>query len=55
MDISNGYYLAKFESDENYKNVISKGLWVLYGHYLTVQSWSPQFSTNDEYPKCVVA
>lgn len=55
MDIENGYYLAKFESAEDYHNVISKSPWVLYGHYLTVQPWYPQFTAQDEFPQCVMA
>ncbi|KAH1031336.1 hypothetical protein J1N35_043510 [Gossypium stocksii] len=31
MDIENDYYLAKFESVEDYTNVISKGPWVVFG------------------------
>lgn len=33
MDFENGYYLAKFYSDSDYHNVVSKGSWVLYNHY----------------------
>ncbi|MBA0842579.1 hypothetical protein Goarm_002399, partial [Gossypium armourianum] len=40
MNIDNDYYLAKFESDLDYNNVVSKGPWVIFGHYLTIQSWS---------------
>lgn len=55
MDIENGYYLAKFESAMDYNNVVSRGPWVLFGHYLTVQPWSSQFSTHNEFPQTVVA
>lgn len=37
MDIDNGYYLAKFELKFGYANVIAKGPWVIFRHYLTVQ------------------
>ncbi|MBA0674651.1 hypothetical protein Goari_016236, partial [Gossypium aridum] len=34
MDIENDYYLAKFESVQDYKKVIEDSHWVIYGHYL---------------------
>lgn len=55
MYIENDYYLAKFESELDYNNVLSKGHWVIYGHYLIVQLWSSHFSTLDSYPQFVVA
>lgn len=55
MDIDNDYYLAKFESDLDYNNVIAKGPWVIFGNYLTVEPWSLEFSTMDSHPQSVVA
>lgn len=55
MDIENDYYLAKFEAKSDYHNVIVKRLWVIYGHHLTVQPWSSQFSTLEVFPQCVIA
>lgn len=55
MDIDNGYYLVKFESEDDYANVIAKGPWVVFGHYLAVQPWSSRFSTHEEFSQCVVA
>lgn len=37
MDIYNNYYLARFKSASAYNNALSKGSWVIFGHYLTVQ------------------
>lgn len=37
MDTENYYYLAMFESKLDYNNVLSKGPWVIFGHYLTIQ------------------
>ncbi|MBA0771169.1 hypothetical protein Gotri_019681, partial [Gossypium trilobum] len=36
MDIENGYFLAKFQSTEDYDKILSQGPWVIFGHYLTV-------------------
>lgn len=55
MDIENGYYLAKFESDLDCNNVVSRGPWIFYGHYLMVQPWSAHFSIMEEFLKSVVA
>lgn len=55
MDIENGYYLEKFESESDYNNVLSKGPWVIFGHYLTVRPRSSHFSTLDSFPQSVVA
>lgn len=40
MGIENEYYLAKFEFEMDYNNVLSNGPWVIFGHYLIVQPWS---------------
>lgn len=50
IDIENNYFLAKFESNLDYSNVLTKGPWVIYKHYLTVQPWTSTFSTPDIYP-----
>lgn len=55
MDIDNDYYLVKFESNLDYNSVISKGPWVVYGYYLTVQSWSTEFSSLEAFSQNMVA
>lgn len=35
--------------------MLSKGPWVIYGHYLTVRLWSKQFSYSEIFPQNVVA
>lgn len=54
-DIDNDYYLAKFESEADFNNVMAQDPWVIFGHYLTVQPWSSDFSTLDAHPQSVVA
>ncbi|MBA0701134.1 hypothetical protein Goari_022679 [Gossypium aridum] len=53
--IDNDYYLAKFESDLDYNNVVSKGPWVIFSHYLIVQPWLTQLSTLKAFPQYVMA
>lgn len=43
IDISNGYYLVKFDIIVDRDSVINGGPWMLYDHYLTVRPWSPEF------------
>ncbi|XP_016735719.1 uncharacterized protein [Gossypium hirsutum] len=55
MDVKNDYFLAKFESMEDYTNILSKGQWVIFGHYLIVQPRFPSFTTLQSYLHKVVA
>lgn len=43
VDVENGYYLVKLPSWEDKAQVLSKGPWVIASHYLSVQSWTPEF------------
>ncbi|KAK5838563.1 hypothetical protein PVK06_007294 [Gossypium arboreum] len=53
MDIENGYFLVKFHSKEDYDKVLSQGPWIVFGQYLTVQSWSKDFDPARPYPSLV--
>ncbi|XP_050217715.1 uncharacterized protein LOC126668568 [Mercurialis annua] len=46
VDLDNNFFLVRFYSMEDYINALSGGPWVLFGHYLTVQPWSPEFSSD---------
>ncbi|MBA0792766.1 hypothetical protein Gohar_017238 [Gossypium harknessii] len=55
MDLENDYYLVQFNDEEDFKNVLTKGPWVIFGQYLTVRPWLPNFSTaQDEVESQVV-
>ncbi|PPD84316.1 hypothetical protein GOBAR_DD18754 [Gossypium barbadense] len=43
MDLENDYYLACFNDEEDYYKVLTNGPWVIFGQYLTVRPWSPDF------------
>lgn len=57
-DLSGGYYMACFYSEEYYNKVLEGGPWVILGHYLTVSKWRPHFPSilrihllnNDRFP-----
>lgn len=55
MDIENGYFLAKFQSPDDYAKVLSQGPWMIYGQYLTVQPWTKDFTLSQAYPSMVLA
>ncbi|XP_016676325.1 uncharacterized protein [Gossypium hirsutum] len=55
MDIENGYYLAKFQNNNDYEKVLTQGLWIIFGQYLTVQPWTKDFSPFQPYPSVVMA
>ncbi|KAK8563441.1 hypothetical protein V6N12_035587 [Hibiscus sabdariffa] len=54
MDIENGYFLATFRSHEDFLTVLADDPWTIFGHYLTVEPWSPDFSPSQPYPSKVV-
>ncbi|MFQ6643839.1 hypothetical protein Gotur_017254, partial [Gossypium turneri] len=51
----NNYFLVKFRPIEDYTKALTKGLWVIFGQYLTIQPWTQNFSTIQPYPHNVVA
>ncbi|KAK9007146.1 hypothetical protein V6N11_050979 [Hibiscus sabdariffa] len=55
MDIENGYFLATFRSHNDFLTVLADGPWTIFGHYLTVEPWSPDFSPSQPFPSKVVA
>nr|KJB14807.1 hypothetical protein B456_002G144200 [Gossypium raimondii] len=46
MDLENEFFLVRFHDIDDYNNVLAGGPWVVYGNYLTVRPWSPNFSTT---------
>ncbi|KAK4266118.1 hypothetical protein QN277_027087 [Acacia crassicarpa] len=55
INIGNGYFVVKFTNQEDYKNALTGGPWMLFDHYLTVRPWEPQFHPlRDTIKKVVV-
>ncbi|KAK9020486.1 hypothetical protein V6N11_010510 [Hibiscus sabdariffa] len=46
MDIENDYFLVSFKLRSDYLKVLAEGPWTIFDHYLTVQQWTPEFSTS---------
>ena len=47
MDVGSGYFMVKFDLQEDRDKVIGGGPWLLNNHYLAVKSWTPSFSLNE--------
>ncbi|KAK9008984.1 hypothetical protein V6N11_080460 [Hibiscus sabdariffa] len=54
MDIENDYFLVTFKLCSDYLKALAEGPWTIFGHCLTVQQWSPDFSTVTPYPTKVM-
>ena len=44
--IYNGFFLAKFSSEEDYDYKRFEGPWWIFNHYLTVKQWQHDFDPN---------
>ncbi|KAL4388104.1 hypothetical protein GQ457_09G011910 [Hibiscus cannabinus] len=55
MDIENDYFLVTFRSHLDLLKVLADGPWTIFGYYLTVEPWSPDFSISQLYPRKIVA
>ncbi|XP_019181601.1 PREDICTED: uncharacterized protein LOC109176602 [Ipomoea nil] len=55
IDLVHGYYLAKFESQNDYDHVKLGGPWMLLDHYLIVQEWEPNFNPTSNVTRKLLA
>ncbi|KAL8166809.1 hypothetical protein V2J09_008308 [Rumex salicifolius] len=44
IDLPNGYYLIKFKEEADYMGVLIGGPWTIFGHYVIIKPWSPNFN-----------
>ncbi|KAI9116759.1 hypothetical protein K1719_012125 [Acacia pycnantha] len=47
IDLEDDCFLVKFQDDLDYQHALLTGPWVIFGHYLTVQPWSPAFKPQN--------
>ncbi|XP_020232532.1 uncharacterized protein LOC109812970 [Cajanus cajan] len=47
IDISQGYFMVKFDLAADTEKVMQGGPWMLFDHYLIVRPWSPEFVAAD--------
>lgn len=43
MDIGNDFYMVKFDIEGDRAKVVDGGPWMIFDHYLTVQTWTLDF------------
>lgn len=43
MDIGSSFYMVKFEEEVDREKVMDEGPWMIFYHYVTVQTWTPDF------------
>ncbi|KAE8673137.1 hypothetical protein F3Y22_tig00111810pilonHSYRG00091 [Hibiscus syriacus] len=55
MDIENDYFLVSLRKRSDFLTALSDGPWTIFGHYLTVEPWSPNFSFSQLFPRRIVA
>ncbi|CAA0815636.1 Unknown protein [Striga hermonthica] len=48
IDLANGFFMVKFTREEDRETAMNGGPWMLSGHYVTVQKWTPQFNPFNE-------
>ncbi|KAI9078224.1 hypothetical protein K1719_039838 [Acacia pycnantha] len=46
-DLDEECFLVRFQGDLDYQNALLSGPWMIYGHYLTVQPWTPSFKPQN--------
>ncbi|KAK9028023.1 hypothetical protein V6N11_067838 [Hibiscus sabdariffa] len=49
MDIKNNYFLVTFRCRSNFLRVFTEGLWMVFGPYLTFDTWTIDFSSAKPY------
>ena len=45
LDLENNYFLVHFKRESDAQHEPTQGPWIVLGHYLTVQPWSPHFDS----------
>ncbi|XVF12265.1 hypothetical protein REPUB_Repub08aG0100700 [Reevesia pubescens] len=43
LDLGDGYFLVKFTSFSDMQFVLVEVPWIVFGHYLTIRQWEPEF------------
>jgi len=47
IDLEENCFIVKLQDDHDYQSALIDGPWVIFGHYLTVQPWTPKFSPEN--------
>ncbi|KAJ4829965.1 hypothetical protein Tsubulata_036068 [Turnera subulata] len=55
IDLDHNFYIVRFHNKLDRLRVLTDGPWMLFGHYLTVEPWRPQFDPAGHKVTSVVA
>ncbi|RYR74916.1 hypothetical protein Ahy_A02g009626 [Arachis hypogaea] len=47
MDLQGGFFLVRFSNQDDYALALFEGPWMIAGHYLLIQRWSPLFMPQE--------
>ncbi|KAJ4834022.1 hypothetical protein Tsubulata_010731 [Turnera subulata] len=53
--LDNNFYFVRFYNRMDYLHALTNGPWIVFEHYLTVESWKPQFNPAQHKITSVVA
>ncbi|KAI9081452.1 hypothetical protein K1719_036598 [Acacia pycnantha] len=54
IDLHDDCFLVRFQDDLDYQHALLTGPWMIFGHYLTVQPWTPAFRPQDHVVNQVI-
>lgn len=54
IDVEHGYFLVKFQSNDDSEKELTQEPCVVFGQYLTVQPWMPDFNPLQLFPNVVM-
>ncbi|XP_057416460.1 uncharacterized protein LOC130711039 [Lotus japonicus] len=46
LDVDNGFYMVKFDINEDREKMINGGPWMIFDHYLAVSTWKREFVSS---------
>ena len=46
IELENNYFLVRFRNAGDALDALTRGPWIILGHYLTVQQWTPEFDSK---------
>ncbi|KAL3537876.1 hypothetical protein ACH5RR_001242 [Cinchona calisaya] len=45
-DLGKDYFITRFDDQDGFLRILSRGPWFLSGHFLTIRLWKPNFNSN---------
>ncbi|KAL8130356.1 hypothetical protein V2J09_019511 [Rumex salicifolius] len=48
IDLPNGYHIIKFSEERDYMGVLTGGPWTVFGHYVVIKPWTPNFDPRTD-------